>query len=216
MERFNLPGPSAYDSDADLNELLEQYDVYIKALAQAKIPRNIVRPEMLADEIDELAQNVRIKLWKTLRKRRVSSYRAYIQCIVYTEVIDMIRRHRSMLSLPLNEDGELNQGNLLFAPTEGMQDPGYEFEQAEELDDSLQDISGAIMQLPPRQQYAMICSLKEQLDNVLPVMDALSDQFTDIEAINWPSEKDEMQRLRTSLSIARKKLQFLKRRPQIP
>ena len=212
MKRFNLQGPSAYDSDSDMDELLEQYDLYIKALAQAKIPRNIVRPEMLMDEIDELAQHVRIKLWQALQKRRVSSLRTYIQCIVYTEVIDMIRRHRSTISLPLNEEGELDQGDLLYPQGEGMQDPGNEFEQAEELDDCLQDISAAIIQLPPRQQYAMICLLKEQIDHALPIMDALKDRLTDIDAVNWPEEEDEKQRLRASLSIARKKLQSLKRR----
>lgn len=204
-----LQGPFDYDSDSDVNELLERFDMYIVALARTKVPRNIVRPAMLADEIEELAQKVRIKLWQTLRKQRVNNPGAYIRCIVHTEVIDMVRRYRSTLSLPLDEDGELNQGNVIFAPGQAMQDPGYEVEQAEELDDSMQGISEAIIQLPPRQQYAMICSLKEQIDDVLPIMDTLREQLTDIDAINWPVEKNEMQSLRASLSIARKKLQSL-------
>ena len=211
MGLANLQGVSAYDSDSDLNELLERYDWYIKVLAQAKIPRNIVRLEMVTDEIEELAQKVRIKLWQTLRKRHVSNLKAYIQCIVYSEVIDMVRRQRPSVSLSLIEDSELNQGRLMFASCEGAQDPGYEVEQAEELDDSLQGLSEAIVQLPPRQQYAMICSLKEQIDTALPVIDALKDQLIDVDAVSWPQEKNELQSLRVSLSVARKKLQSLKR-----
>jgi DNA-directed RNA polymerase specialized sigma24 family protein len=211
----NLQGPSAYDSDADVNELLERLDLYIVTLARTKVPRNIVRPEMLADEIEELAQKVRIKLWLALRKQRVDNLKAYIHCIVYTEVIDMVRRHRPMLCLPLDEDGELYQGNLIFASGEGMHDPGHEVEQAEERDNSMQGIFEAIIRLPPRQQYAMICSLKEQLDGVLPVIDTLKDQLTDLEAVNWPKEKNELQSLRSSLSIARKKLLYLNERKRV-
>jgi RNA polymerase sigma factor (sigma-70 family) len=208
----HLPGPSAYDSDSDANELLERLDAYIVSLVRIKVPRNVVRPEMLADEIEDLIQKVRIKLWLTLRKKRINNPEAYIRCIVYTEVIDLLRRRRSMLPLPLDEDGELYQGNLIFTPSEGMQDPGDEVEQAEELDDSIQDIFEAIVQLPPRQQRAMICSLKDQIDDVLPVIDALRDQLIDVEAVNWPEEKNELQSLRASLSIARKKLRSLRRR----
>jgi DNA-directed RNA polymerase specialized sigma24 family protein len=213
MGRSNLQGPSAYDSDSNLNELLKQHDKYITTLAQTRVPRNIVRPEMLADEIEELAQRVRIKLWLTLQKRCIRNIKAYIRCIVYTEVIDMVRRNRSTISLPLDEDGELYQGNVIYPPGQGMQDPGFEIEQAEELGNSIQGISEAIVQLPPRQQYAMICSLNEQIDDALPIIDTLKNQLTNVDAVNWPEEKNELQSLRTSLSIARKKLQSLKRKP---
>ena len=212
MGLSNLQGPSAYDSDFEINGHLERLDMYIVSLVRTKIPRNVVPPEVLADEIEDLIQKVRIKLWLRLRKQYIDNLRAYIRCIVYTEVIDLVRRYRSMHSLPLDEDGEMYQGSLMFAPSEGMQDPGDEVEQAEELDDYMQGISEAILQLPPRQRYAMICSLKEQLDDVLPIMNTLREQLTEIDAINWPVEKNEIQSLRASLSVARKKLQSLKRR----
>jgi len=212
MERSNSQCSSAYGSDTDLNELLERYDMYITTLAQAKVPRNIVRPEMLADEIEDLAQKVRIKLWLTLQKRCISNFRAYIRCIVYTEVIDMVRRYRPTISMNLDEDGELYQGDVIIAPDQGMQEPGFEEERAEELHNSIRCISDAIIQLPPRQQYAMICSLKEQIDDALPIIDTLKNQLTNVDAVNWPEGKKELQSLRTSLSIARKKLQSSKRR----
>jgi DNA-directed RNA polymerase specialized sigma24 family protein len=207
-----LPGPSAYDDDSDSDELLERLDPYFVSLVRMKVPRNVIRPEMLADEIEELIQKVRIKLWLTLRRKRINNPKAYVKCIVFTEAIDMVRQYRSLLSLPLDEYGELDQGNLIFAPSEGTQDPGCEVEQAEELDGVMQNFFEAIIQLPPRQQYAVICSLKDQIDDVIPIIEALRDQLINVEAINWPEEKHESQSLRASLSIARKKLQSIRRR----
>lgn len=210
MATSYLSGPSAYDNDSDTDELLERLDPYIVSLVRMRVPRNVVRPEMLVDEIEDLVQKIRIKLWLTLQKKQINNLKAYVRCIVFTEAIDMVRQYRSVLTLPLNEDGELDQGNLIFAPSEGTQDPGCEVEQAEELDDAIQDIIEAIIQLPPRQQYAMICSLKDQIDDAFPILDTFRDQLINVETINWPDEKHELQSLRSSLSVARKKLRSYK------
>jgi DNA-directed RNA polymerase specialized sigma24 family protein len=208
----DLLSPPAYHSDSDADEILLQYDAYIVDLAQNNVPRNVVHPEVLYDEISEIAQKVRIKLWLNLRKKYIKNIKAYIRCIVCTEVVDMVRQYRSTSSLLLNEDGELYQGNMIAVQGEGMQDPAYEVEQEEALNDSVQAVSEVIMKFPPRQQYATICSLKAQLDDVFPVMDVLRSQVIDIEAIRWPEKRDELQNLRVSLSVARKKLRSLKRR----
>jgi DNA-directed RNA polymerase specialized sigma24 family protein len=208
----DLLSPPAYHSDSDADEILLQYDAYIVDLAQNNVPRNVVYPDVLYDEVSEIAQKVRIKLWLNLRKKYIRNIKAYIRCIVYTEVVDMVRQYRSTFPLLLNEDGELYRGNMIAMPDEGMQDPAYQVEQEEALEDSVQAIFEIIMKLPPRQQYAMICSLKAQLDDVLPIIDALRDQVLDIEAINWPKGGNELQSLRVSLSVARKKLRTLKRK----
>src|SRR6185312_1594277 len=99
----------------------------------------------------------------TLQKRHIMSLKAYIRAIVRSEVIDMVRiakRHASA-SLPLDEDGELDQGRLLTTPSEGMQDPAYEVEQKEIDADILAHIVNEIVNLPPRQQYAAICAIKD-------------------------------------------------------
>lgn len=212
MAISNLLGPSAFDSDPDAEELLKQHDAYIVDLARKKVPRNIVRPEMLHDEIDELSQRVRFKLWLSLRKKRIKNLRAYIRSVVYTEVINMVRQHQSTLPLPLGEDGELYQGNIIATPSEGMQDPAYEIEQEEAIEDYTKETVEAVVNLPPRQQQAMICSLIDKIDDVLPLIDALRNHAINIEEVNWPEESDELQRLQASLSIARKKLRFLKRK----
>jgi DNA-directed RNA polymerase specialized sigma24 family protein len=212
MAISNLLGPSAFDSDPDAEEILKQHDTYIVDLARKKVPRNIVRPEMLHDEIDELSQRVRFKLWLSLRKKRIKNLRAYIRSVVYTEVINMVRQHQSILPLPLGEDGELYQGNIIATPSEGMQDPAYEIEQEEAIEDYTKETVEAVVNLPPRQQQAMICSLIDKIDDVLPLIDALRNHAINIEEVNWPEERDELQRLQASLSIARKKLRSLKRK----
>jgi RNA polymerase sigma factor (sigma-70 family) len=211
MGLTHLQGPSAYDSDSDADELLERLNAYIVTLVRTRVPRNVVRPEMLVDEIEDLIQKVRIKLWLTLRKQRIDNLKSYIRCIVYTEVIDLVRRHQTAQSthpLPVDEDSGGFQGNVIG---EGLQSPELEIEHEEAFEDFMTETVEAVRKLPPRQQYAMICSLKDKLDDVLPFIDALRNHSIDVEAVNWPEEKRELQSLRASLSIARKKLQSLKR-----
>ena len=51
------------DNDTTVTDtILEQYDAYIIALAWKNVPRNLVHSTVLIDEVDELAQKIRIKL----------------------------------------------------------------------------------------------------------------------------------------------------------
>lgn len=212
MGLTHLQGSSAYDSDFDANELLERLDTYITTLARTKVPRNVVRFGTLADEIEELAQKIRIKLWRALQRQRIINPEAYISHIVYTEAIDLVRQRKSTLStrpLLADEDSDSFEGKVIG---EGLQGPEFEIEQVEAFEEYMTETVEAVLKLPPRQQYAMICSLKDKLDDVLPFIDALRNHNIDVEAINWPEEKKELQRLRASLSIARKKLYSLKKR----
>jgi hypothetical protein len=149
--------------------------------------------------------------WLALRKQPILNLKAYISCIVYTESIDMVRQYQLTLPLPLNEEGELYQGNVMVTAGEGLQDPGYEVEQEETIGDYMTETVEAVLKLPPRQQHAMICSLKERSDDVLPLINALRNHAINIEELNCPEEKDELQRLRASLSVARRKLRSLKK-----
>lgn len=210
MNTFRHLGPSDSDGDFSTEELLEQHDPYIVALARKQVPRNITSPETLADDIDELAQNTRIRLWMSLQKGSIANPRAYIRSIVYTEAVNMVRRHKPAFQLPLDDYGELYQGRLLLSPGEGMQDPSVELEEEEMTTEFIQTTVDAVLKLPPRQQQAMICSLKDQLDNILTLVESFRDKQVDIESMHWPEEKDEAQRLYASLSIAWKKLRTLK------
>ena len=193
-------------SKSEIEEVLERYDPYIKEVARKKVPRNVVPPEVLNYEIDELAQRVRIKLWSMLEKKCITNPKAYISRIMYTEVVDMVRQYQSTVPLSLDDDGELYQGDMIATPNEGMGDPAYEFEQAETFDHLTYQTFEAVMKLPCCQQRAMIWSLKTRLDNPLPLMNMLSKHGANIDEINLPQGKDELRSFRTSLSIARKKL----------
>ena len=208
-----LLGPSAHDSDfedLDIEKLLEQLDGYIVTLARKKVPRNIIRPELVEDEIEELAQKIRIKLWMKLQKEPITSPKAYISRIAYTEAVDLVRQYNWLLPLTIDEDGELYHGNLLLTPSEGMQNPADELEHEETFIDFLERAVREVLALPPCQRYALLCSLKDHREDILPLVEALKDQGVDIETTSWPDGKEGMQRFRSSLSIARKKLRPLR------
>ena len=121
----------------------------------------------------------------------------------------MIRSSKSELPLPLDEEGELYQGHVLVAFSEGMQDPLYELEQKEIAAEYITQVVDVLHALPPCQRKIMICSLKEQLDDVPTLTQAFKKFEVNIEAERWPSKKKEMRNLKASLSIARKKLRSL-------
>ena len=206
----NLPGPSAYDDDFDVDKMLEDYDAYIVALARKNVPHIVTSPEVLDLDIDELAQNSRIKLWIAYQKKQITSLKAYIRCIVRTQAVNMVREHQSVLPLPADEEGELYQGNLLVTPSEGMRNPVEELEQEEMIADYIAKTVDEVLKLPPRQQLSMICSLKEELDDFLLLVNSFKEREVDIETVNSPEEKEEVQRNRASLSVARKKMRTLK------
>ena len=205
----NLLGTSAFDSDYDANEIdeiLRQNDGYILALSREKVPRHIASPEVLDLEIHELAQRSRIKLWRTLQKSHITYLKAYIRRIVHSESMDMARRYKSNLPLPVDEDGELYQGDVLVAPSEGMQDPLYELEQKEMAAEYITQVVDVLLALPPCQRRVMICSLKDQLDDVLTLTKVFQRFEVNFETVRWPSQKKEVKNLKASLSIARKKV----------
>jgi len=192
-----------------IEEILEQVDSYIASLAWKNIPLSIVPIEVVDLEVDELIQNVRIKLWAALKRQPLRNIKAYIKCIVQTEVVDMIRRHKPTLPLLIDEDGELCQDKVVathIVYSEGMQDPAYEFEQEEKFNDCVVRATEAVCELPARQRYALICSLKDKLDECLQLVASLKDRGQDIDEAKWPENKDDQQRLRASLSVSRKKL----------
>jgi hypothetical protein len=87
-----------------------------------------------------------------------------------------------------------------------MRDPAYEVEQEEYLTNSLTQTVDEVLALPPCQQRAVICSLKDRIDNVLLLIETFGEHQVDIEQVSWPEERDERQKCRASLAVARKKL----------
>lgn len=200
-------GPFDDDNGSDQQEkILKEYEPYIRTLVWKQLPRNMIHPDVLDLDVDELVQNSRVKLWLALKKRQVTSIKAYIRSIVHSEIVDMMRRRHPTLPLPLDEDGELYQGNVIATPGEGMCDPAYEVEQEELVAEDILETVDGVLKLPPAQRRAMICSLKERIDDLLALTEAFEAREVDIEAVHLPEEAAEVQKTRASLSIARGKL----------
>jgi DNA-directed RNA polymerase specialized sigma24 family protein len=208
MKAQALSDPETYNRDSD-DEFLAAHDVHIQTEAYRAIPSGLLSGDVINLEADELAQNIRIKLWISHQRYPIIHPRAYIRTIARTTVIDMVRRHRPTVSLFGDADEELCPDDLLVAQNEGFQDPAYEIELGEVDTDFLTKLMTAILALPPRQKQAMLYALKERKDDALPLIYALKVSGIDIEAMDWPGESDEVQLLKASLVVARKKLQWL-------
>jgi DNA-directed RNA polymerase specialized sigma24 family protein len=147
-------------------------------------------------EVDELAQRVRIKLWKMLEKDQIHHPYSYVKRIVYSEFIDMKRQQKRLLCLPIEEDDQL----------ESPIDPANEFIQHIESALLLHSIARMVVGLPPRQRLAMACLLRDYMDDIVQ-MEAIFKMYgIDIESARWPSEKAAKRLLLASLSVARQKL----------
>lgn len=193
-------------------QLLLEHDEYIVSLARQKVPRGHTPTDNVADDIDELAQRVRIKLWLISQKQEILAERAYIRHITATVSVDMVREQKPTIPLPVNDDGELYQGKLLLAPRQEEQDPAALLAEEESLNDCMEFMADGVLNLPPVQQQAMLYSLKQHINDLLPFLKILQEQGADIEGATMPEDIDQQRSLRTSLSVARRKMRALHRK----
>lgn len=203
-----LFGASPFDSDPEIEEILVRLDPYIVALVEqmARRSSNIARPEVLDLEIDEIVQRVRIKLWKALTEKPIKYPRAYIRAIVSNEFNDIPRKRKAPLPLPTDEDGEIHLGTTLLAEREGMSDPAYVLELEEGLNDWMALAAQAISHLSPRQKHAMICLLKERIDNRIRLVEAFERHEVNIDDFAWPDTEVDEIRLKASIYAARRNI----------
>jgi len=94
------------------------------------------------------------------------------------------------------------------APKPG--DPAYELEQSLAVEERMEMTADAVQSLHSRQQRAIICSLKERVDDAIHLKNALAARHIDVETIVWPDNKADKQLLKASISAARKNIaQFM-------
>src|SRR5437879_5834245 len=105
--------------------VLEQLEPHFVALARKKLPQYLVRPGEKDLEIDELAQQTRIKLWLALEKGQIINPAGYARSIAYTESVNMQRRFRPVCMLSEVVDDQFHD--------QGEHDPLRGVEQAEAL-----------------------------------------------------------------------------------
>jgi Sigma-70 region 2 len=190
----------------DADEVVTNLDGYILTLSERKVPRNVVSSKIIDFEVDELAQRTRIKLWKASLREPIRNPWAYARSITRTEVADMVRRYRKENLLPVDDLDNPDQRQYCFISDLVEQDPADEYEQSEAASSCVELVVEGVLLLPPRQQYAMLCILKEVQNDVPQLEDALLIHGLNLEAVRWPEGEDEMRSLRASGSIARKKL----------
>jgi RNA polymerase sigma factor (sigma-70 family) len=209
MALHNLVSTPA--EEAALDRLLREYDAYIFDVVSEKARRlgsSNANPEVLDFlEIDEIVQHVRIKLWNILHRSTIESPKGYITAMVENQIRDLMRQRKSKRPLPLlmDEEGELYAGTPIATPQEYMRDPALEFEQAETISTLVEQIVDAVSSLPRRQRQAMISALAERVDDVPGLVEAFKKRRVDVFE-GWPEDEADKQRLKASLSVARKKV----------
>ncbi|MBO0778235.1 MAG: sigma-70 family RNA polymerase sigma factor [Ktedonobacteraceae bacterium] len=188
-------------------EMLHRFERYITLNAARLFGKHtaLAHPEVRDMERDELIQRVRIKLWRTLEKRQIDAPYTYIKRIVYSEFIDMRRQQRLHLPLPGDENEYLSE-EITRCLADNTSDPATILEHRLDVSARLEEAIQMVLALPPRQRFAMICALKERVDDVLQLVNAFKKQRTNIESLHWPSEEAEKKVLRASLSVARRTL----------
>jgi RNA polymerase sigma factor (sigma-70 family) len=204
--------PNQDQSDAcnnqNIENILEQYDGYILSLAQQMIP-DIVPLDRRSLEIDEIAQSTRVKLFLALSApdHVVSNLKAYIRSILYHESINVVRRYQRCTSLQLDEYGEILQGEII-ASSQQMQDPAFEVERKEEIEECAAALVEDILTLPTRQRYAVILRLRDMITDIQPLETAFLNIGLDLDTIHLSDEAKEIHRLRVLLYLARKRLRM--------
>jgi RNA polymerase sigma factor (sigma-70 family) len=179
--------------------MLESLDRYIVMQAKKLLYRSHASSYRYIDlEVDELAQRVRIKLWNMLKKGPIHRPYPYVRRIIYSEFIDIKRQRKPLLSLNIEEEGDHQP--------QTARDPADEIMQEMEDVALQQRIVHMVVELPPRQQLAMICFLRDVVDDPAQLSLAFCKYHIDITDMQWPRQKAERQLLRASLTVARHKL----------
>ena len=199
--------PVAQDVGSDIAKRLEEFDSYIVKQGEAfgHMYSCIAHPDVLDLEVKEIIQRVRIKLWETLKKQStITHYKSYIQRMVRNAFIDASRRQKKF-SMPmiLDEYGEI-EGCVLTVQSDYISDPASIIEQRIEADALVDMVVEAITYLPERQQHAMVCFLRERVDDLNQLDHTFEVYKLNVEAMTWPSKAAEKQLLKASIPPARK------------
>lgn len=198
---MTIPSGMVPNGDRTVDIILLQIEPRIVALT-----RCFAYSDLSDWERDEIVQLVWIKLARALSETHITNLSAYVRTTVRNEIISYLRQRKSCLSLLVSEDGDVYGGELLISLSQGMGDPQIEIEQEATLLELLNQLVEAILMLPTVQRRAIICSLRERMDDPSLLIDAFMRYHMDITSIVWPTDRKERQRLQASCSVARRTL----------
>ena len=192
-------------------DLVTQLDEYIVMRVTQEMIHNpaFAHSPTLGLEIDDVAQQIRIKLWHVAQKQVLRSPKAYIDRMVTTTLIDLFRSREPTLRLFVDEEGEPYEGFPIIEPGEGMDDPSYETAQETGIREVLTAVIDALPTFPPRQRFALLCALSERIDDRLLLETLLQRRGLRLTDFTWPEDLAQRQRLLASLPLARKRLRLI-------
>ncbi|GHO44328.1 RNA polymerase sigma factor [Ktedonospora formicarum] len=190
----------------NVDQFFEKYDAYIKAQAQHRFNKknSMAKSETYDLDVDDLTQTLRLNCWLALRQRPIENPRAYISRAAHNETVTLARQYKPCQSLPLDDDGEFFQGRVNKTFNTQAPDPAEIVERNEDECCLLEAAIEAILKLPQTQRYAMLSSMKERVENPQDLHRLCRRHNIDLDAIQWPEKPTEVQRMRASLSVARK------------
>ena len=198
MDPSDLWESASYHDDSAANIMLQHF-LYILNIAQ-----KLVSSDFGSFDSDDVAQEVCIKFWLICQKQHIDSPKAYIRKIVHTIVADMFRKYKPNLyqTLTIDEQGEISEIYLMNVEEAELSNPETILQQKESLDETMEKLMDALIDLPPRQQVSSITTLKRRVDDLLRFVAVLQENYLDSE-LEWPIERVERQRLQASFPYAK-------------
>jgi DNA-directed RNA polymerase specialized sigma24 family protein len=197
-------------NSTEINALLEEHDAYILALSHKMLAGRSATQNAYSIDVEDLIQQVRIKFWQALERQTITYYKTYIRQIVCHELVNLWRQRRPESSLPLNTEGELVCHNYnLLKKCASTQDPAETIEQQEVAQELLNWAACQTTHLPCQQRHAMICELKDQVDDLSLLKHVFQANQIAIEKFDWPQSSEATHNLKASISPARKKFRLL-------
>ncbi len=127
---------------------------------------------------------------------------------MFTLVADLVKECRHLADLPLDDYGEIDPGTVRIETSSNLLDPANVFSQQQAFAECLIKLTVDVMTLPAGQARAMICHLKDTVDDPQALNAAFKLYGVDIDEVNWPTDKRELQSSRTLLNLAKKKLRL--------
>jgi len=175
---------------------------YIFALVRA------AHPDIADADLQDIAQEAFIAFTPRLKNGELSDPDAYLTRVIRNKCYDYYRQQKRRSRLPTvslsADDGSDRQ--VADEARDGLVDPANTLEESLFLTEFYNDLAAAIVELPPCQQRATVCTLIDKVDNPVPLIRAFQAHNIGEAQMHWPIDKREKRDLQASLSAARRKL----------
>lgn len=202
MATDGLRGPSPFDSDAAADESPEMLYSVVVTIVNGEHPDPIGPVGC-----DDMAHEVFIKVWLYQQTRPIYSLKSFIRRVLSNVRVDMQRKFKPSLyqEFPRDEFGEVRED--LLRPLVASEESDLEqiVIDGEQYAAREKQLVNAVAELPPRQQAATVCTLKNRLDDWQRMTFALEALGINADT-EWSSDPEDKRRLQASFSPARRNI----------